>query len=152
MLLAVVGAMVFAGAAAHAQAPATAQGAARTVPQSVLEQIVRLDCTFTLAAAGVWPDGEPAVRSSTRSDPLLVRMSDISVADGTATSRSAGRTASVSAKSDRSNLYFLDVGPDGTLALTTVFSQESRPGRLKAVHTRTGPAAEQFYGDCAAVR
>jgi hypothetical protein len=74
------------------------------------------------------------------------------VADGTATSRSGGRTASVSARSDRSNLYFLELGADGIVRLTTVFSLETPSGRLRAAHTRTGRAAEQFYGDCAVMK
>jgi hypothetical protein len=32
--------------------------------------------------------------------------------------------------------------------LTTAFSQEQTPGRLKAVHTRTAPEVSQHYGDC----
>jgi hypothetical protein len=46
-----------------------------------------------------------------------------------------------------SNLYVLDVGPGG-VALTTVFSQESRDKRLKAVHTRTAPDVAHLAGEC----
>jgi hypothetical protein len=58
------------------------------------------------------------------------------------------------------NLHFLEVARSGRLVMTSVFAQESKPGRLKAVHTRTDylkismpkfesePQAAQYYGDC----
>jgi hypothetical protein len=77
-----------------------------------------------------------------------LNLSGIDVANGSATSDSAGRRSPVTVRSDRSNLYFMDAGANGVVAMTTVFSQLTATGRLKAVHTRTARSAEQFYGDC----
>ena len=58
----------------------------------------------------------------------------------------------------------MEVSRAGALRMTTVFGQESKPGRLKAVHTRTDylrismpgyesePTVGQYYGDCEAGR
>ena len=56
----------------------------------------------------------------------------------------------LSSSPDR-NLHVLDVRPDGALTVTTVFAQESREGRLKAVHSRI-PDSSQYYGDCSFTR
>ncbi len=140
--------MLLLGVSAGWQSPPVA-GTAPTVSQDVLESIVRLECAFTVMAAGTWSGATPTVRISTLKTPLAVNLFEIDVADGTATSESAGRRWPVSVRSDRSNLYFLDIGLDGVSRMTTVFSQLTVTGRLKAVHTRTAPFAEQFYGECA---
>jgi hypothetical protein len=129
--------------------PPPAARTAPTVSQDVLESIVRLDCAFTVVASGTWSDAAPMVQISTLKPPLALSLFEIHVADGSATSESAGRRWPVSVRSDRSNLYFLDIGLDGVSRLTTVFSQFTPAGRLTAVHTRTARSAEQFYGDCA---
>ena len=121
---------------------------APSVTREVLESIAQLECAFTVVAAGRWSGASPTVRMSTLSEPMGLTLFDISVPDASATSRSAGRTSSVSVRSDQSNLYFLDGQSDGVISLTTVFAQTTATGRLKAVHTRTGQVAEQFYGDC----
>ena len=140
--------MLLLGASAGWQSPPVT-GTAPTVSQDFLESIVRLECAFTVMAAGTWSGAEPTVLVSTLKTPLALNVSEINVADGSATSESAGRRWPVSVRSDRSNLYFLDIGLDGVSRLTTVFSQLTVGGRLKAVHTRTARSAEQFYGDCA---
>jgi hypothetical protein len=122
------------------------------ITPEVLEAVVRLDCVFTSAATGNWTGERPLAQTATNADRLDVSLSNINVADGTATLRADRRTASISVRSDRSNLYFLDPGADEMVTLTTVFAQEARPGRLKAVQTRTGRVAMQWYGDCAVDR
>jgi hypothetical protein len=139
--------MLLAVAPAYAQAP-RALGSSPVVAPEVLEAIERLDCAFTASARGNWSGGAPRVQT-TNAGQVDVSLSDIDVLEGSATIRAEKRTASISVRSDRSNLYFLDPGSDGIATLTTVFSQETRPGRLKAVHTRTGRVAAQLYGDCA---
>jgi hypothetical protein len=58
----------------------------------------------------------------------------------------------------------MDIRPEGSLTITTVFSQESRNRKLKAVYTRTDylpismpgfasqPEVSQQYGECEAGR
>ena len=76
-----------------------------------------------------------------------VGIADIDSADGIATMTRAEGASSVTVQLSGSNLYFLDVRASGA-TLTTVFSQESQPGRLKAVHTQTESNLAQYYGDC----
>ena len=121
---------------------------APTQRQRSLESIQRLECVFTAGVSADWSGAEPSVRTLGAANRLTLNLSDINVVDGSATLRDGARTSSVSARSDRSNLYFFDLGSSGTATLTTVFSQETRPGHLKAAHTRTGVDAAQFYGDC----
>ena len=139
--------MLLVGVSAGWQSPPAAD-TALSVSQDVLESIVRLDCAFTVMAAGTWSGAAPTVRISTLKTPLALNLLQIDVVDGSAMSESAGRRWPVSVRSDRSNLYFLDIGLDGVSKMTTVFSQLTATGRLKAVHTRTARSAEQFYGDC----
>jgi hypothetical protein len=143
-LSALLGPLPVAGASA-------AQSSVRVVSQEVLESIEHLDCTFATRVSGTWVSAQPVVTVSEKAGQLSLDISEINVVDGSATARDRGRTAAVSARSDRSNLYFFEVGPDDAVVLTTVFSQEAETGRLKAVHTRTGRNPAQFYGDCRVV-
>ena len=55
-------------------------------------------------------------------------------------------------------LHFMQVGLNGFLYTTTVFDKVSKPGRLRAVHTRHEyteinlpgytSRPQQYYGDC----
>jgi len=124
-------------------------GQERVPGQRALNSVRRLECSFSMSAAGEWRAGAlPEVRviESTRS--LRFRIIDIDPAGGTATIAGVDGTSSVSVQLSGSNLHFLDMRPNGAAMLTTVFSQERAPGRLKAVHTRTAPDVSQFYGDC----
>jgi len=130
---------------------AVAQVPPRVVPQDVLEGISQLECRFVSGARGRWdgvsPEG-PAIEPAR----LVLTITDIDVAGGTATTRTDGQVTSVSARSDRSNLFFLDLTGGDVVLLTTVFSQETEDGRLKAVHVRSGRSPAQWVGDCRRVR
>ena len=71
-----------------------------------------------------------------------------------------GGASFVTVKLTGSNIHFIDMRAGGAVTLTTVFSQESKDKKLKAVHTRTDylqmslpgfvsePEVAQYYGDC----
>jgi hypothetical protein len=124
-----------------------ASGQDRSPGQRALNSIKRLKCSFGTSTAGNWQSGEPQVRVAELKNALSFTIADIDSADGIATITRSERASSVSVQLSGSNLYFLDVRTSGA-TLTTVFSQESRPGRLKAVHTQTEPNLAQYYGDC----
>jgi hypothetical protein len=115
--------------------------------QHALGRVKRLECSFSAVAAGEWGNGRADVRVTAGRAALRFTITDIDSANGSATIRRADKPSSASVQLSGSNLYFLDVGGRGP-ALTTVFSQESTPGRLKAVHVETVPAPAQFSGDC----
>ena len=122
-------------------------GQDRSPGQQALSSITRLTCSLNTSTAGDWQGGEAQVRVTERKNALTFTIADINSADGIATMTTAEGASSVSVQLSGSNLYFLDVRARGA-ALTTVFSQESQPGRLKAVYLQTEPELAQYYGDC----
>ena len=94
-----------------------------------------LSCVFSLQTSGSWVDGEPsaAVKQAGR---LELQFVDIDTAGGTAEVVGVSSNHIVAQLSGW-NLHFLDIRPAGSLTITTVFGQESRDGKLKAVHSRT---------------
>jgi hypothetical protein len=147
-------------AAFTALAMATASLAAQSDPPNRLTGIRRLTCQFTAAAGGAWQNGEAQARVKT-TGTLRLEITSIDTDDGSAeVSGGASPHAHVVAQLRGWTLHFLDAEPDGGLNVTTVFSQETRPRRLKAVHTRTKylpisvpgfeaePEVSQYYGEC----
>ena len=136
-------------------APASAQ----TKTDIDLSTIKTLKCTFSVSAVGGWKNGEPEGQIKT-GGTVSVQLVDIETQDGSA--RLVGATAGehVVLQASAWNLHFLELQGSGRLTMTSVFAQESKPGRLKAVHTRTDylkismpkfesePTASQYYGDC----
>ena len=126
----------------------TAPGAApvrqRTTPPNPLTTATALKCTFSASAVRRGSDGEVEPGNS---PPVTLTVTDIVLADGTAQVDSGGAPHPATVQLTGSNLYLLDIGPAGS-TLTTVFSQENRNKRLKAVHTRTEPDVAHFAGEC----
>ena len=119
-------------------------------PSALLASITSLTCAFPASSVATWRDGEPQVLVNATAR-LALAITSVDAQEGTARLADAGVYRDVSIKLAGSSLHVLDVRPDGTLTVTTVFAQESREGRLKAVHSRI-PDASQYYGDCAFVR
>jgi hypothetical protein len=149
-------------AAALAVLVAAPGAGAQTKGDIDLMTIKTLDCTFSVSAIGSWKGGEPTgtIKSG---GTVSVKLEEISAQDGSA--RMPGNPPiELVLQASVWNLHFLDVERSGRLIMTTVFGQESRNGRLKAVHTRTDylkismpnfesePTASQYYGDCAVGR
>ena len=135
-------------------ADAPAQGST----DNPLREITSLSCTFSLQASGSWVDGEPSAAVK-QAGVLSLRFIDIDTAESTAEVVGVSSNDIVVQLSGW-NLHFLDIRPAGSLSITTVFGQESRDGKLKAVHSRTDylpvsipgfaaqPDAFQYYGEC----
>ena len=128
-------------------------------PNTLLASSTSLKCSFLTSAAATWQAGEPRVQVKNGSDRFVLTITDIDTQEGTAQAAGLGALAHVTVKLAGANLHVLDIRPAGSLAITTVFSQESHDGRLKAVHSRTDylgmpgfsaePTVSQYYGDCA---
>ena len=125
-----------------------------------LNSVKGLKCSFLTSASAKWQDGEPQVQIRKSSGVLTITIQDIDPAEGSATILGAGGASFVTVKLTGSNMHFIDMRAGGAVTLTTVFSQESKDKKLKAVHTRTDylqmslpgfvsePEVAQYYGDC----
>jgi hypothetical protein len=147
---------------------ASAESAAQTKapepkPDIDLMGITHLTCIFSVSATGTWKGGEPQGQIRTGST-VSVELTEIDTQDGSAQMVGSGQSEDIVLQASAWNLHFLEVSRSGRLTMTTVFGQESKPGRLKAVHTRTDylkvsmpgfesePTVAQYYGDCEAKR
>jgi len=126
-------------------------------PPNPLKTVKALKCRFPVAVSGTWKSGEAV--ATPRTQELLITVTEIDVSDGTAEVAGTAGKAFVSAVLSGWSLYFVENGV-GQLNVTTVFAQESAPGKLKAVHSRHGylqmqvgkfisePSVSQNYGEC----
>ena len=126
-------------------------------PPNPLKTVKALKCRFPVAVSGTWKNGEAV--ATPRTQELLINVTEIDVSDGTAEVAGTAGKAFVSAVLSGWSLYFVENGV-GQLNVTTVFAQESVPGKLKAVHSRHGylqmqvgkfisePSVSQNYGEC----
>lgn len=136
---------------------AGAVSAAAQDPPNPLTKVQALKCRFPVAVAGTWKNGEAV--ATPRTQELLIDVTAIDVSDGTAEVAGTAGKAFVSAVLSGWSLYFVE-NSVGQLNVTTVFAQESAPGKLKAVHSRHGylqmqvgkfisePSVSQNYGEC----
>jgi hypothetical protein len=128
-----------------------------------LDAITQLKCAFPISVAASWQNGEPQAQVR-KAAVLTFQIDEIDVQEATARFVPlASAPEHIVARLSGANLYFLDIRPTGSLSVTTVFAQESRAGKLKAVYMRTdflsvsvpgfveAPAAAQYYGECEAV-
>ncbi|MBI4265270.1 MAG: hypothetical protein HY657_12910 [Acidobacteria bacterium] len=124
-----------------------------------LAAIKALKCSFPISAAGSWKEGEP--QAQVKTGPLLTfQYTEIDAAESTARVIGLASSGHVVAQLFGANLHFLDMRATGSLMLTTVFGQESRDRKLKAVYTRADylpisvpgfvntPEVSQHYGEC----
>ena len=133
-------------------------GQAQTTPNP-LAAVKALKCTFPISASGTWKNGEPTAQLKT--GPLVVfEYTEIDTAESTARVIGLVSSGHVVAQLFGANLHFLEMRSTGSLMLTTVFSQETRDKKLKAVYTRAdylpisipgftnSPEVSQHYGEC----
>jgi hypothetical protein len=152
------GALTVAALFTLAPAGSIAQSGAQTAdPPNPLKTVKGLKCHFPVAVSGTWKNGEAV--ATPRTQELLITVTEIDVSDGTAEVAGTAGKAFVSAVLSGWSLYFVENGV-GQLNVTTVFAQESAPGKLKAVHSRHGylqmqvgkfisePSVSQNYGEC----
>jgi hypothetical protein len=126
-------------------------------PPNPLKTVKAMKCRFPVAVSGTWKNGEAV--ATPRTQELLLSIGDIDVGDGTAEVTGTAGKAFVSAVLSGWSLYFVE-NAVGQLNVTTVFAQETAPGKLKAVHSRHGylqmtvgkfisePSVSQNYGEC----
>jgi hypothetical protein len=139
-------------------------GAGQALSRDQLAAIHQLRCTFSVSGIGAWNTGEPQARINA-GGVLTLQIDAIDSQDGSARISSVGISDAhiVARISDRS-LHFLETDVTGSLSVTTVFAQQTRERRLKAVHSRTSflpvdlpgfssePTVSQFYGECEIAR
>lgn len=167
-MLGVTALFVF-GAAFCAGAPVvlSALPAQAPVPaSSPLGGVKSLSCSFRIQAIGTWTAGVPKADVAPAKRAVSLRFDGIDVESGTASSSGAfvGVEIAVPIIVQRITgaLQFTQMLRAGPLYATTVFEQENRPGKFKAVHSRheTAPIAvpgftwtpEQYYGECEAAK
>jgi hypothetical protein len=130
---------------------------AQTATRDKLAAAKAVTCTFTVYATGTWRNGE--AEGTLKSGKLSVQFSEINTDEGSARLVSGFGIYDIIVRLAPGALHFIQAYRDGPLYTTTIFDQESRVGRLKAVHTRHEYSElslpgftsrpEQYYGDCA---
>jgi hypothetical protein len=131
---------------------------------NLLTNVKGLKCTFNVSTAATWsPAGEPSAQVKT-TGTLNFEVTELDTQESTANVVGLASTGHIVAQLHGWNLHLLDIRPSGSLAITTVFAQESRDKKLKAVHTRTDylpvdipgftsrPDVFQYYGECEIVQ
>lgn len=126
-----------------------------------LATVKNVKCTFPILATGTWRNGKP--EATVKPAGLSLEFDAVNLDEGTAVLLvNVGGTA---AKSDilvrlsKGTLHFVQLFTDGPLYTTTIFPNETRAGKLQAVHTRHEFTAgmslpgftwqpEQYYGEC----
>jgi hypothetical protein len=136
------------GGATSAQSPDT----------SALTRIKSLKCVFPVYASGSWKNGEPQAQAKT--GELSIQIEAIDVQDGSARFTGVGESSHIIAQLSGWSLHFLETGNTGSVNVTTVFAQETKGKKLKAVHSRhdylqmslpgfvSEPTVSQYYGEC----
>lgn len=146
----------FAGAATLLAAAAAAQVPNPPAPRLV--SVTSLNCTFATMATGTWKSGE--AMASTRPAKLALAFTSIDPQEGTADVVGGNSKAHITVRVVGNYLNLMQMDPYGAVYVTTVFSAETRAGKLQAVHTRHEytPVSvpgftsrpEQYYGECEA--
>jgi len=139
-------------------AAGTAQ--AQNAAPNALTAIKNLKCTFSIGATGSWQKDGEALAQIKKGPVTSFEYRDIDTAESTANVVGLASSGHVVAQLFGANLHFLEMRSTGSLMLTTVFTQESRDKKLKAVYTRadylpiaipgfvTQPEVSQQYGEC----
>ena len=136
---------------------ADSAGSQRSSPPR-LETVKSLKCVFPLVANGTWNNGRP--RAELKAAKLTLQFDSINREEGTARVYDGFGHFDITARLSADTLHFVQSFREGPLYITTVFNQESRSGKLKAVHTRHEltevvlpgftSSPEQYYGECEA--
>ena len=129
--------------------------------QPALATVNSVKCTFPILATGTWKNGKP--EAAVKPAGLSLKFDSVNVDEGTAVLlANVGGTASKSdilVRLSKGTLHFVQMFTDGPLYTTTIFPNETRAGKLQAVHTRheftPGMSLpgftwqpEQYYGEC----
>jgi len=115
-----------------------------------------IKCVFSTMAAGDWNSSGPLVE--TKPATLALGFEEIDVDEGSARVVGAFGPADIIVRLSSGTLHLVQSFREGPLYATTIFPYETRPGRLRAVHTRHEftevslpgftSRPEQYYGAC----
>ncbi len=115
-----------------------------------------LQCVFSTLTTGDWKAG--AASAETKPVNIKIGFDEIDADDGTARVIGAFGPSEIVVRQSGGVLHFLQSFREGPLYVTTIFPYESRPGLLRAVHTRHEftevslpgftSRPEQYVGDC----
>ncbi len=157
-------ALVFAFQLPGSRFPAPLVAAGQSFSSDQLASIRRMRCIFPVATIGGWDGGQAQAQVRT-GGVLSLQIDAIDSQDGSARVAGVGATDShVVARLSERSLHFLETDVTGGLSVTTVFAEQSREGKLKAVHSRTSylpvdlpgfsaePSVSQYYGECEIAR
>jgi len=124
--------------------------------QSQLASVQSLYCVFPLFSISDWPDGEP--EAEVKLTELSFGFEEIDADGGMANAIGLYGPMHIVTRLAGRSLHFMQIGNEGPLYVTTVFDEESRDGKLLAVHTRHEytqvslpgftSRPEQYYGEC----
>jgi hypothetical protein len=141
----------------------TAAGAQTASAQEPAEKLLNaraVNCTFTTMASGTWNGG--AAVAETKASKFSLGFDQIDTDQGTARVIGAFGPSDIIVRFSAGTLHFVQAFREGPLYATTIFPQEPRDGKLKAVHTRHEytevrlpgftSRPEQYYGECEIVR
>ena len=131
---------------------------AQTATRARLATAKTVTCTFTVSATGTWKNG--TAEGELKPGTLSVQFIEVNADEGTARLVSGFGNYDIIVRLAQGFLHFVQSFRDGPLYTTTIFDQESRAGKLKAVHTRHDYSEislpgftsrpQQYYGDCEA--
>ena len=118
-----------------------------------------LKCSFPMSATASWKAGVPQP-PQVKTEETTFEVEAIDAQEGSAR-LVASDPVYITALLTASSMHFMERTLQGSLTVTTVFSLESTPGKLRAVRSRhdylkmalpgyvSEPAVSQFYGECA---
>jgi hypothetical protein len=137
-------------------AASTLSGQAPNAPPPRLVNATSLRCTFTVVTTGTWKDGVP--EAAVKPARLSLGFDAVDTQDGTAEVVGDAGKSHITVRVSGAYLHFMQVDPYGALYVTTIFSRETREGRLQAAHTRheytpvslpgLTSRPEQYIGEC----
>ena len=135
-----------------------AQQASQRALQEKLAAAKTLKCDFQTLATGTWArEGVP--QADVKATTTSVQFLSINVDEGSAQMTGNFGTYDLIVRLSDTALHFIHAFRTGPLYSTSVFSRETREGKLKAVHSRHEyvefvlpgftSRPEQYYGECA---
>ena len=124
-----------------------------------LALVKSLKCTFPVSATASWKGGIPQA-PQVKNEETTFEVESIDAQEGSAR-LVASDPVYITALLTASSMHFMERTLQGSLTVTTVFTLEGTPGKLRAVRSRhdylkmslpgyvSEPAVSQFYGECA---
>jgi hypothetical protein len=136
--------------------PVGADAGAQERAAGSLTHAKSLRCLFSVLATGTWDKG--VAQAEIKAARLSVDFDEIDADEGSARVVGSFGPSDIIVRLSAGTLHFMQVFREGPLYLTTIFPQETRDGKLQAVHTRHEftrvslpgftSRPEQYYGEC----